>query len=101
MPSAQLAGSSTAITASHYVFPISDAVTAAGSDVRLALPSVTVTTQTDRTQQDARQLSAALLSSTATAVQQRGLLIAVRCAHVLWVCGVQLTANCCDACKGE
>jgi hypothetical protein len=45
-----------------------------------------------------------LLSSIAATVQQRGL-IAVRCAHVLWVCRVQFlhfkTLNCCDAREGE
>ena len=25
----------------------------------------------------------------------------MRCAHVLWVCGVQSTFNCCDAREGE
>jgi hypothetical protein len=102
--------SSTAITASHYVFLISGAGTTAGSNVRLALPNVTVTTRADRTQQDARQLAA---QSIATVSCMRGVktaqlhssrcaakgtdrwavctcVVGVRCAHVLWVCGSYL-----------
>ena len=84
------------ITASHYV------PTAAGSNVTFALPNVTVTTQTDRTQ-DARHLSSTALQLSAECWAVR--LTAVRCAHVLWVCGVHFvhfkTSNCCDAREGE
>jgi hypothetical protein len=88
--------SSTVITASHYVFLISNTVTAAGT-AEWYLTRRTATRSTEH-------CNWRLLSSVAAAVQQRGL-IAVRCPRVLWVCCVQFlhfkTLNCCDAPEGE